>query len=55
VNIEQMPLLTNYIDALKEETILYRDLSTELAEATRKLNASIDQLAAVRRQLFGGE
>jgi hypothetical protein len=55
VNIEQVPSLTNYIGALQEETALYRDLSAELAEVTRKLNASIDQLAAVRRQLFGGE
>jgi hypothetical protein len=50
-----MEPLTNYIDALKEEAALYRDLNALLAEATRKLNASIDQLAAVRRQLFGGE
>jgi hypothetical protein len=55
VTIEQMPLLTNYIGALKEEAALYRDLSAELAEINRKLNASIDELAAVRRQLFGGE
>jgi hypothetical protein len=48
-------VMTNYIDALKEETTLYRDLSAELAESTRKLNASIDQLAAVRRELFGDE
>ena len=46
---------TNLIGALKEEAALYRALSTELAESTRKLNASIDELAAVRRQLFGGE
>jgi hypothetical protein len=55
MNIEQVPLLANYIGALQEEAILYRDLSAELAESTRKLNASIDELAAVRRQLFGGE
>jgi hypothetical protein len=55
VTIEQMPLLTNYIGTLKEEAALYRDLSAELAESTRKLNTSIDELAAVRRQLFGGE
>jgi hypothetical protein len=53
VTIEQMPLLTNYIDALKEEAILYRTLIAELAEINRKLNASIDELATVRRQLFG--
>jgi hypothetical protein len=45
----------NYIETLKEETALYRDLSAELAEVNRKLNASIDELVAVRRQLFGGE
>ena len=46
---------TNLIGALKEEAILYRDLSALLAETNLKLNASIDELAAVRRQLFGGE
>jgi hypothetical protein len=50
-----MAPLTSYIDTLKEETALYRDLNALLAESTRKLNASIDELAAVRRQLFGGE
>jgi hypothetical protein len=50
-----MEPLMNYIDALKEEAILYRDFSALVTEATRKLNASIDQLAAVRRQLFGDE
>jgi len=55
VTIEQMPPLTNFIDALKEDATLYRGLSAELAEINRKLNASIDELAAVRRQLFGGE
>jgi hypothetical protein len=55
VNIEQVPSLTSYIGALKEETALYRSLSAELAETNRKLNASIDELAAVRRELFGDE
>jgi hypothetical protein len=50
-----MTPLANLIDALKEEATLYRALSAELAETNRKLNASIDELAAVRRQLFGGE
>ena len=44
-----------FIDGLKEEAAQWRRLSTEIAEATRKLNASIGELAATRRQLFGAE